>query len=231
VEQVFLEALTREEIGKTKVKVLRDGGFVPGVLYGRGREVMHLKIHAKEFHGILRSRGRGNLILNLRVLRDDKPDERTVLVKEIQYHPVTDDILHVDFNQISLTEKIVVNVPVILVGEAAGVKEGGLVEHSLWQVEIESLPARIPEKLNLDIAALKIGEALRVKDILLPEGVSMRTDPELCVVAVVQPKAEVVEEVKPGEEITEPEVIKQKKPLPEEEAEESQKGAKKKEEK
>jgi len=141
---------------------------------------------------------------------------RPCLVKEIQYHPVREEIIHVDFNEISLTETIKVNVPVQVKGEAVGVKqEGGSLEHLLWEVEVECLPTNIPKEIQVDITALKLGEAIYVKDIIFPEGVKPLNDAGAIVLHVIAPmKEEVPAEAIEGDAVTEPEVIKEKKEVP-----------------
>ncbi len=228
MEQVKLEAKFRKELGKEAVKRLRGGGFIPAVVYRRGEKTTPLVLDRKALGKILHTAAGENVIINLKIAGDEKQKERTCIIKEIQHNPVSGGILHVDFNQISLTETIKVNVPVATKGEAIGVRQdGGVLEHVLWEVQVECLPTQIPEKLEVDITNLKIGDALFVKDIVAPKAVKVLNDPGLRVIAVEKPVEVKVEEVKPEEAITEPEVIKQKKEeVPEEGAEEKEKGEK-----
>lgn len=228
MEQVKLEAKLREELGKGAVKCLRSKGLIPAVVYRRGEKSTPLALDRKALEKVLHTAAGENVIINLKIAGDEKHKERTCIIKEIQHNPVTGYILHADFNQISLTEMIKVNVPIAIKGEAIGVKQdGGILEHVLWEVQVECLPTQIPEKLEIDVTNLKIGDALFVKDIVAPKEVKILNDPELRVIAVEKPVEVKVEEVKPEEAITEPEVIKQKK----EEVSEEETGEKGKEEK
>ena len=151
-----------------------------------------------------------------------KEKDKTVIIKEMQHHPLTGDILHVDFNQISLTQTIKVSVPLAVKGEAVGVKEGGVLEHVLWELEVECLPREIPEKIEVEVSGLKINDSLFVKDIVVPKGIKVLNDPELIAISVkppIKPAVEVAVEAATAE----PEVIKQKKPEEIEEEEEEKK--------
>ncbi len=228
MEQVKLEAKLRKDLGKEAVKRLRREGLIPAVVYRKGEKSAPLVLNRGALDKVLHTAAGENVIINLNIAVDEKSKEKTCIIKEIQHDPVTGDILHADFNQISLTETIKVNVPIATKGEAIGVKQdGGVLEHVLWEVQVECLPTQIPEKLEVDVTNLKIGDALFVKDIVAPKEVKILNDPELRVIAVEKPVEIKVEEVKPEEVITEPEVIKQKK----EEVKEEETGEKGKEEK
>lgn len=136
---------------------------------------------------------------------------KTVIIKEIQYHPVRNNVLHIDFNQISLTEKLTVDVPVETKGESQGAKEGGVLEHILWELKVECLPTKIPEKIEVDVNDLNIGDVIYVKDLNVPEDIEVLSNAEAVVVSVKPPTVEKVEEEVVVEEITEPEVITEKK--------------------
>jgi large subunit ribosomal protein L25 len=135
-----------------------------------------------------------------------------VVVKEIQRDPVRDYILHVDFNEISLTEALKVNVPLVARGEPVGVKvDGGILEHVIRELQIECLPTAIPEKIEADVANLKIGDAIHVKDIVVPEGIKVLNDKELIAMIVKPPKVEVAATETGAEGAVEPELIRKKK--------------------
>jgi large subunit ribosomal protein L25 len=134
-----------------------------------------------------------------------------VFVKEEHRGPVYVKLKHIDFHRISLTEELEVKVPIVTKGEAAGVKnDGGSLDHTIWELDIICLPTNIPEKVTIDVTELEIGDAVHIKDIVLPEGVKTKHDPEAILVSVVPPMKEVEEPVE-GEEDIEPEVIKEKK--------------------
>lgn len=233
---VELHASLREEKRKKFNKKLRGEGSVPGVVYKKGEDTISLKIDRKNLLKALHTEAGENAIIKLHIDGAKKRKERTVIIKETQRDPVRDTLLHVDFQEISLTETLKVKVPLAAKGEAIGVKqEEGVLQQILWEIEIECLPTNIPEKIETDITGLKIGDVIYVKNLQSPEGVKILGDPEGVVFSVEHAKA--VEEVvaAPGEGgMEEPEVIREKKEKPEEElAEEPEKKSKeeKKEEK
>ncbi|MBM3253240.1 MAG: 50S ribosomal protein L25 [Candidatus Omnitrophica bacterium] len=217
MEQVNLEVQLREEKGKQAVKKLRENSLIPAVVYKKAEEVLSIKFDKKDFHRVIHTQAGENVIITLKFKSDKKIKDKTVIIKEIQHNPLTDAVLHVDFNQISLTEKIEVNVPIIPKGECLGVKEGGVLAHVLKELHIECLPTRIPQSIEADITNLKIGDLLHVNDLLIPSGIKVITETDAVVFSVEAPKVEKVEVAAVAEEAQEPEVIKQKKELPEEE--------------
>ncbi len=210
-----MDAEERQEIGRGKVKDLRDQGFVPAVVYAQGKESTPIKISHRQLVQLIHQHRIESAVINLRV-KDDKKKARPCLIKEIQYEPVHGEVVHVDFNEISLTKAIKINVPVVTIGDSVGVKqEGGSLEHILWEIEVECLPTNIPKNIEVDVTQLKIGDSIHVKDILPPEGVKILNDPGAIIVSVAEPmKEEVVAEPVEGEEKQEPEVIKEKKEVP-----------------
>jgi len=223
MEEIILEAEIREEKGRGKVKDLKDQGFLPAVVYARGKTTTPIKISRGSLLKLVHQHRLESSIINLKIKDDKKTGSHPCLIKEIQYGPVHEDIIHVDFNEISLTEAIKVNVPVEAKGTASGVKqEGGSLEVVLWEIEVECLPTNIPKSIEVDVTALKLGEAIHVKDIVFPQGVKPLNDPGAIILHVAAPmkeEAPAVEAVE-GEEKQEPEVIKEKKEVPAEEGEE-----------
>lgn len=221
MENVILDAELREELGKGKVKALRRSGFIPAVVYKHGGKATSLKLAKKDFIKTLHTKAGENVLITLQISKDKsakKTSSKTVLIKGIQLDPVKDEVIHVDFNEISLTEKIKVKVPIVDKGEAIGVKrDEGVLEHILWEVEVECLPTQIPQKLEVDVTKLEIGQDIFVKDIPVPEGVKILADPESIAVSVKPPKEEIILE-EPAEGLAEPEMIREKKPESEEEA-------------
>jgi len=216
MEEIFLEAELREEKGRSKVKDLRAAGYLPAVVYFHGKDTLAIKISKSALIKLVHQHRLESSIINLRIKDDKKAKVRPCLIKEIQYDPVHEDIIHVDLNEISLTEAIKVNLPVETKGEAAGVKqEGGSLEHILWEIEVECLPTNIPKNIEVDISALKMGEAIHVRDIVFPPGVKPLNDPAAIVLHVAAPmKEEAPVEPVEGEAKQEPEVIKEKKEVP-----------------
>ena len=131
-----------------------------------------------------------------------------VLVKDYQLDPVTDDLLHLDFIEVSLKKKVVVTVPIVITKDPVGIKLGGIAEHHLREVEIECLPTQIPDKIEVDAGFIEIGQTLHVSDITIPEGVTFVTDPKEVVLNVSAPKVEAEPEEEAAEgEAAEPEVV------------------------
>jgi large subunit ribosomal protein L25 len=196
MEKVELHAHVREEFGKAAVGRLRRDGLIPAVVYKHGEKPTAMKLLKKDFLKTLHTKAGENVIITLKIAKakdTDKPrtTSKTVLIKEIQENPVSDDIIHIDFNEISLTEMIKVKVPIAEKGEAVGVKrDEGILEHILWEVEVECLPTQIPEKLEVDVSNLEIGQDIFIKDIAVPEGVKILEDSEAIVFSVKTPKAE-----------------------------------------
>ena len=231
MEFVELKASLREEKGKELNKKLRKAGMVPGVVYRKGQETLSLKMDSKSLSKILHTEAGENVIIKLFVEGDKKKKERIVVIKDIQKDPVKDFLVHMDLNEISLTETLKVKVPLVSKGEAIGVKqEGGVLQHIIWEVEVECLPTNIPDKIEINVTNLKIGSTLSIKDIQPPEGVKILGDLESIVFSVEHVKTveEAVAAPQEGESL-EPELIREKKEK--EEAEEEEKAEAPKQEK
>jgi len=233
MEEIILEAQVRDKKGKTAAGADRREGFIPAVVYGAGKDSQSIKLSRRDFLRFIHQHHLESTVVNLKI-KGHEP--RTVLVKDVQYHPLREDVIHIDFQEISLTTKIKVNVGIKAKGEPAGVKqEGGTLNHILWELEVECLPTQIPKEIQVDVSQMKIGDAVHVKDLSLPEGVKPVNDPESLVFSVEAPRKEeeVVAPAAEGEERAEPEVIKEKKEVPEEAEKEKEKKEKreKKEEK
>ncbi|MFH0738380.1 MAG: 50S ribosomal protein L25 [Candidatus Omnitrophota bacterium] len=222
MEELFLDAEIREGIGRAKVKDVREAGFIPAVVYSEGKQAKALKVSHSQLVRLVHQHRLENAVINLKIKDDTKQKSRSCLIKEVQYNPVNDEIMHVDFNEISLTKVIKVNVPVVAKGEPAGVKqEGGSLEHILWEIEVECLPTDIPKEIEVDVTNLKIGDSIHIKDIILPPKIKVLHDPETVLLSVAAPiKEEIAAAPIEGEEKQEPEVIKEKKEVPAEEAQE-----------
>lgn len=233
MEKIQLNAEVREAVGKKSSKIMRHAGLIPAVVYREGRETLHLQIDSKELTGALKTKAGTNVLVNLKIggASAEKAKERTVLIKEIQHHPLKDRILHVDFQEILLTEKMIFDVPLVTKGEAEGVvKDEGVLEHILWELKVECLPTAIPEGIEVDVTALKIGDSILVKDVPVPPGVKILNAPDQTLVTVKMPHVEEPKE-EGVEEVAEPELIREKKEKEEAEGAEEPSGEKKKEDK
>ena len=212
---IVVEAQKRESIGKGRAKRLRREGFIPGVFYERGEPAIHLQFEKKKIHSLI---GHAHGLLDLKIKGEKRP--RKCVVKEVQYDPVTDEIIHLDFQGVTMGEKITVTVPLVLKGTPAGVKAGGILEHLIHELEIECYPKDLPEQLELDISHLEVGDSLHIKDLHF-ENVRILDDPTEVVVLIAAPKVAEVEAVtEEEEEEVEPQVITGKKEEAEEEEEE-----------
>ncbi len=231
-EKVVLEAVVRGSSGKQAANALRREGFVPGVVYGESASSVQVQVGSKELSRALHTKAGENVLITLQ-LQDSskKPSESIVLIRELQQHPVSHRIIHVDFHRVSLTKRIMVTVPLAFKGEAVGVKQGGgILEHIRWDLEVECLPTQIPSEIPVDVSRLELGQTLAANAVVLPEGVRLVTEAELPIVACVMPKEEVPVPAAAEEaaQPTEPEVLKQKKPeeIAAEEAEKAKEKAK-----
>ncbi len=210
MKTVELKVLRREKLGSSHANRMRKESRVPAILYGNKLDPIPLEVDLKEFQKALKTKAGENVILTLKISGSKKEKDHTAIIKEIQTDPVTEFFYHVDFNVISLTEKIRVKVPLYSKGEAPGVKEGGVLEHVHREIEVECLPTEIPEKIDVNVDQLNIGDALHVKALTFPAGVVCTLDPEEVVLTVLAPMKEEVPALA-EEAPKEPEVIGKKK--------------------
>lgn len=201
--RIELRVAQRQVLGK-KVKQLRRQGLIPANVFGRHVESVAIQVPTEDLLHVLQRAGR-NEIVYLR-LGPDGPG-RPTFIRHVQRHPVRDDILHVDFQQISLTERVRLEVPIVLVGKAPAVDTyGGTLLHSLDYITVEGLPTDIPSQVEVDVSSLdSIGAYIHVSDMPVPPELTVLTDPQLVVATVAPPKVEEVavpeeETVAPAEE-------------------------------
>jgi large subunit ribosomal protein L25 len=196
VAEVALQAEVRQERGKGPARRLRAAGKVPGTLYGRGIDAVAVKVDARELNHTLSTDAGLNVLIDLKV----GSDTHLTLARSLDKHPIRGTILHVDFLKIARDVAITVDVPVHFDGEARGVKEGGVLEHHLWQLHVECLPGNVPERINIDVSNMDIGSIIRVADVHVPDGVTMLTPEEEIIVGCIVPQILKVEEEVPEEE-------------------------------
>ncbi|MDP3804158.1 MAG: 50S ribosomal protein L25 [Candidatus Omnitrophota bacterium] len=227
MEKVILKVDERKETGKKVAKDLRNKGLIPANVYKGGKDALNLQLSGDEILDALHTKAGANVIITLEISGEGKIKNKTVIIKEIQRDPIKARILHVDFNEISLTETLKVNVPLAPHGEPEGVKkDGGILEHVMWELQIECLPTAIPARIEVDVTNLKIGEPIFVKNIVVPEGVKVLNDPELIAMIVKPPKVEAPKEEVAAAETQEPELIRKKKEEVPEEGEEKKEASK-----
>lgn len=194
----------RPILGSAESRRLRKQGLVPGVLYGR-EEPVSISIPAHDLRAALTTRGGLNAVLDVVV---DSGKTHSSVLKEYQQDPVRGFITHVDLQEVRLDQPIHATVPVTLHGEAAGVKEGGILSQVTNELNVEALPMEVPEHIEVDVSALEIGDTLRLSSVTAPAGVTLLDDPEQTVLATVtQPRTEeepeTVEAAAEGEEAAE----------------------------
>ena len=190
--KTMLEAKLRNETGKGSSRRIRSSGAIPAVIYGREQDTISLTIDSRESKRLFQSVSVENTIINVKI--DNEDEEFETLVREIQVHPHRDDILHVDFYRIERGVALEVEIPVDFIGNAQGVKEGGVLEILFRELRVKCRPSQIPETIVVDISELEIGSSLKVSDIDIDEEVELMADPGQAVCMVALPKEEVVEE-------------------------------------
>lgn len=209
-----ITARSREGRGKGAARQSRREGRIPGILYGHGEDSVPLSVDSNELHRLVHTISIENTIVDLD-LGSGEPYK--VLIRELQRHPFRDEFVHIDFFHVAMDEQIQVEVPIVLLGTPTGVKnKGGVLDHQLRELEVFCLPANIPEKVEMDVSHLDIGDSIHVSDIQLPD-VEILTDLDRSVVAVLAPTVIEAEEVA-EEAPAEPEVIGRGKETEEEEA-------------
>lgn len=190
-----LKADRRDGTGKGAARKIRASGKVPAVVYGQGTDPLHVTIDSRELFHLLHTDAGMNVLVDLRV----DGDHFLAMPREVQQDHLHGRFLHVDFLRIARDEKITVDVPVHLVGESHGVKEGGVIEHHLWNLHLECFPQDVPASIEADITPLGINESLKVSDLKIPDKVTLLTPIEETIVSVVPPQVLKVEEEVPAE--------------------------------
>ena len=215
-KQIKLSAQTRPGVGKSAVKKIKTQGAVPAVIYGGKQQPQPLQVGARDIANILAHASGENVLVDLEIDAAGQKASRMALIQEIQHHPLSGKVLHVDFLAVSADEKITAKIPVESFGEAAGVKNfGGILEQMMRSIEVECFPKDLPDILTVDVSALNIGDTIHVSDIKLPANVAATDLGTLSVFHVVSPaKIEAAEEAATAAAAaapTSPEVLKEKK--------------------
>lgn len=209
MQRLELKAQPRAEEGRNKVKHLRRKGIVPGVVYGAHRKPQAIQLDAQEITNVIHKAHSEHVLVQLTL--EDRG--RLALLQGVQHEPISREILHVDFQELREDEKFTVSVALQAIGEPEGVRlSGGVLEYVMRELRVRCLPKDLPDRITVDVTALTIGQSIHVSDLKVPEGVELLEDKGSPVIAVVAPNVE--EEPAPGEaaaELTEPEVIREKK--------------------
>ena len=203
MEKIELQATVRKSTGNGPARVLRRAGQIPAVLYGRRTEPVLLSVNTKDFELILKKGSFGQFILNL-VIQNGKKMTKAAMIKELQTHPVSGSLIHIDFYEVDMKRQIKVMVPIITTGKSVGVEEGGMLNIVRRELEVFCLPGDIPESIEIDISELTIGDSIHLEDVPLGENVEISSDVNYTVVTVLSPKVEEEEvEEEEGEELEE----------------------------
>ena len=198
MEKIDLQATVRKSVGNGPARVLRRSGQIPAILYGRGTEPVLLSVNTKDLEKILKKGNFGQFILNL-VVQNGKEVTKPAMIKELQAHPLSGSLIHIDFYEIDMNRQIRVMVPVVIKGHSVGVEEGGMLNIVRRELEVFCLPGDIPESFEIDISGLAIGDSIHLADVPMGENVEVDTDVNYTVVTVLSPKVE-EEVVVEGEE-------------------------------
>jgi large subunit ribosomal protein L25 len=190
MKSVALKAYPRSQVQRAEVTKLRRAGRVPATIYGRQAQPQNLEVGFDDINKLLHHSASENLLVDLSV-ENDARSKRLALVQEVQHHPLSGKVLHVDLHEVAENEKVTVHVPVETIGEAAGVKNGGgTLEHIMFKLKVRCLPKDLPEQITLDVSALEIGKSIHLGEIAAPAGVEILGEKSRTVVAVAAPRAE-----------------------------------------
>jgi large subunit ribosomal protein L25 len=190
MKSVPLKAYPRTQTRRGGSKKLRNTGRVPAIIYGRQTKPQNLEISSKEITDLIYHSISENLLVDLSVENDPR-SKRLALVLEVQHHPLSGKVLHVDLHEVAENEKVTVMVPVETVGEAAGVKTGGgVLDHVLFKLKVRCLPKDLPEQIIVDVTNLELGKAIHLGEIKAPAGTEILGDKHITVVSVALPRTE-----------------------------------------
>ncbi len=216
MKSVALNAFPRTLGRRAGAKKLRESGRIPAVIYGRQAKPQTLEVNAREMEELIHHSISENLLVDLAVQDNDARPKRLALVQEVQHHPLSGKVLHVDFHEIAADEKVTVSIPVETTGEAEGVKtDGGVLEHVLFKIRVRGIAKDLPELVTVDVSHLKIGDAIKLGEIKVPAGVELVGDKQIPVIACAAPRTEEEEAAEAAEAAAaaagEVEMIKEKK--------------------
>ena len=200
-----LKAFPRESSGKGGARKLRGTGRVPAVVYGHGDAPRAIAVDAHELTLLMAAVSTGTTIISLDVEGEGSQD---VLIRDVQKHPYRPEVLHVDFFHVHAGETLTLKVPVRLTGEPYGVHtEGGVLDHVLYELEVQTLPRNIPDVIEVDVTELRVGDSVRVSDVSAGD-FQILNDADLPIASVVAPRVVVEDEVPEADETAQPELVK-----------------------
>jgi large subunit ribosomal protein L25 len=190
LELIELKTNIRTTTGNGPARRLRQNGLIPAVLYGPGTDSVPLSVNIHDIDMILKKGRIGQALLKLVIANNGETSTKTVMVKELQLHPVSRNFLHIDFYEVAMDRKIMVNVPVTTTGKAKGVETGGILQIIRRELEVQCLPLDVPESIEIDITDLDIGDSIHVGDISRQSKIEFLDDENFTVVTMVSPKVE-----------------------------------------
>ncbi|HCB68811.1 MAG TPA: 50S ribosomal protein L25 [Persephonella sp.] len=198
MQRIEWQAIPRTVGKKSEVKSFRKKGYIPVEVYGKGRENAHAYIYWK----LLADRPKGMFLIDLKIEGEKEP--RVCILKDIQYNYLGDQPIHIDLYEVTFGVELDVDVPVELVGKPKGLEVGGVLEQHLHTITIRTVPRKIPDRIEVDVSDLDVGDVLHVRDITPPEGVRIMENPDEVIAVVIEPEVtEVTEEEEATEETTE----------------------------
>jgi large subunit ribosomal protein L25 len=200
-DRVKLEVRKRDGVGQKQARADREAGQIPGVIYRSGQETIAISVDARALRQAVTGSGGVHALMDVVV---DGGRGKAAIIKDMQIDPVRDRVIHIDFHELRLDQKIATVVAVHLVGDASGVNMGGVLNQPTHQINVSVLPTEIPEMIEVDVSALEIGGSVRLSEVTVPEGVELLDDPESTVLATVSApiaEEELEPEVAEGEEV------------------------------
>lgn len=205
MSELTIEVQKREKTGKGPNRRARSGGLIPAVVYGGGKESVPIQIDRKSMLDLMKKSGSENPVFLLK-LGDSR---RHAMIREVQTHPISRQVLHIDFQRVMMDQKVHVKVPIELVGTSYGVKtQGAVLDFVTREIELECLPGDIPGHVELDVTELHANQHAEARDVKLPEGVSLYDSPDKVIVAVAHARTEDTGAEGAATDRDEPEVVK-----------------------
>lgn len=202
MKAVSLNAKTRNVLGRNRVKKIRAGGRIPGVLYGREMENEVIDVSEKDFENLVHHSVSENVLVNLSI-QGERAEKHLAMIQMVDHHPLSGKVLHVDFHKVSADEPVTVTVPIETKGEAIGVKtSGGTLEHVLFRAKVKALPKDLPAAITIDVTEMQAGEILHLGEIPLPEGVEVLGAESIPVITITEPRLKADSEEPEAEEET-----------------------------
>ncbi len=188
MDEILFYAELREETGKGPARQARAAGFIPGVLYGAGHTPCQIKLEKKGVEKIIRHLTSHNIIASLMLKQNGNEEKIKILLKDIQIQPIKNEVIHLDFYRIRMDKPIRMQVPIHLKGEAPGLELGGIMEHDLREIEIQALPDKMPEFIEIDVSSMQIGDSILVDIIKLADDIEILESPEKPIISILAPK-------------------------------------------